>query len=405
MPGYRKGVGLLVAAALAGVPAFGVSAPGAQAAGLEQCSIQPRPADQGEAEIGLAGATWKRISKSRVTHRLIRPGEFIGGRPVYPVRSGAIEGATARARLAGGFTLTSPRGARVKVVLTRLVRNGTAARIEGRVNGRKMTVLRVRGSRLTLDRDSSRVEVTAGRTVMAAGFARIAKRKAGLRQARNGLRWGSLYTTWIEQIEPEVDEPPLPDPFERPEAATDLAGATLTWRVRESWIQYVASGDDPAAIAPAIAGAEETIAPHPALVYEFTFPFSEGWVEDGPEGVLSASVKGTGGVSFRYCGNAAVFKGLNFVVRAPELEVESDVWRLIFEVEGLDGTPFTGARAVVVEFDPSGVEPTPGDGGLTSWESVPGSVPSGASGVFGGFYGVGAEFGSIDLQIDREEQG
>ncbi len=402
MPGVRQGVGLVLAVVLVGIPVLFIPASGAAANGFDPCPVQPVPLEEGEAELGLSRDTWKRISRSRVIHRLTAPAEVVGGLPVYPVKSGSVEGTTAEARLSGGFTLISPKGRKVRVVFTRFVRNGNAARLEGRVDGRAMTVFRVNGSRISVNPVNSRVEVLGGRTAMSASFASTAKRRAGLRQARNGLAWGGLYMTWIDQIVPDVTPPPPPDPFERPVAATDLAGATLTWRVRQSWVQYVASGDDPAALAPAIAGPSEVIPPHPALVYEFTFPFSEGWVEDGGEGVLSASVKGTGGVSFRYCGNSDVFKGINFVVRNPELEVEAGVWRLVFAVEGIDGTPFTGSRAVVVQFDPSRVQPTEGSGGVTSWQDVPGSVPPGAAGVFGGFYGVGAPFGSVSLQIDRE---
>lgn len=402
MPGVRQGVGLLLAVVLVGVPVLVTPVSGAAADGFEACPIRPLNPEKGEAELGLSRDTWKRISRSRVTHRLTGPARVIGGRPVYPVRSGSIDGNRTRARLAGGFTLVSPKGRQVRVGITRFVRNGATARLEGRVDGRAMTVFRVDGSSLRVNPATSRVEVVGGRTVMSASFASVAKQRAGLRQARNGLAWGSLYMTWIDEIVPDVEPPPLPDPFERPVAATDLAGATLTWRVRESWVQYVSSGDDPAALAPAIAGPEEEITPFPPLVYEFTFPFSGGWVEDGQDGVVSASVKGSGGVSFRYCGNSTVFKGINFEVRNPELEVEAGVWRLVFGVEGIDGTPFTGSRAVVVQFDPSGVRPTEGAGGVTSWQHVPGSIPPGAKGVFGGFYGVGAPFGSISLEIDRE---
>lgn len=402
MPGVRQGVGLLLAVALVGIPILVAPGSGAAAAGFEPCPIRPVNPEKGEAEIGLSRDTWKRISRSRVTHRLTGPARVIGGRPVYPVRSGSVEGSRTQARLAGGFTLVSPKGRKVRVAITRFVRNGATARIDGRVDGRAMTVFRVDGSTLSVNPATSRVEVAGGRTAMSASFAAIAKQRAGLRQARSGLPWGSLYMTWIDEIVPDVDPPPPPDPFERPVAATDLAGATLTWRVRESWVQYVSSGDDPSALAPALAGPAEEIAPYPPLVYEFTFPFSGGWVDDGQDGVDSASVKGSGGVSFRYCGNSSVFKGINFEVRNPELEVESSLWRLVFEVAGIDGTPFTGSRAVVVEFDPSDVQPVNDPGGITSWQDVPGSIPPGAKGVFGGFYGVGAPFGSISLEIERE---
>ncbi|MFM9054572.1 MAG: hypothetical protein ACKOQ5_06970, partial [Solirubrobacterales bacterium] len=65
-----------------------------------------------------------------------------------------------------------------------------------------------------------------------------------------------------------------------------------------------------------------------------------------------------------------------------------------------DGTPFSPGRAVVVDLRPDSVTPVT-TGSTTTWTGIPGSVPAGSTGVFGGFYAPGAEFGSVDLTIRR----
>ena len=179
--GLRRGVGLLVAVVLGGISLALAPLPASGADGLQVCSVQPRPSGEGEAELTISRETWKGFSRSRVAHRLIQPASSLGGRPVYPVESGSVDGSVATARLAGGFTLTSARGRKVRVVINRLVRNGSSARLEGRVAGRRMTVFRVKRSRLELNPASGRVEVLGGRTVMSSRFASIARKKAGLR--------------------------------------------------------------------------------------------------------------------------------------------------------------------------------------------------------------------------------
>ncbi|MFM8888909.1 MAG: hypothetical protein ACKOGM_02815, partial [Solirubrobacterales bacterium] len=62
--------------------------------------------------------------------------------------------------------------------------------------------------------------------------------------------------------------------------------------------------------------------------------------------------------------------------------------------------PFSPGRAVVVDLRPDSVTPVT-TGSTTTWTGIPGSVPAGSTGVFGGFYAPGAEFGSVDLTIRR----
>lgn len=303
------------------------------------------------------------------------------------------------AELAGGFVIRARDGRRMKVVLSGLSREGaTSTRIEGRLDGRRATLFQIKGALLEKNQATGQIQLKGGRADVSGQLAAALRKKVGLRGARVGMKWGPLYLTWDETTPPAVTVPPEPGAFPRPEGATDVVDATLVWRVRPSWVQYVASGRPPAAVRGAIPGASEVIDSQPPLVYEFSFPFSSGWVEDGIGGIESASVEGSGGVYFRYCGSSNVYKGINFAVHSPELEVDGSSARLIFRIEGIDATPFPDTRAVVVDLVPA--SPLT-DGPTTTWEAMPGSVPSGALGVFAGFYAPGAEFGSVTVTIER----
>lgn len=366
---------------------------------LEQCQNRPVAGDEGEAELGVYREARGQMARSGLGTVLSDPARRLGGVPVYPVRSASEDEGRVVAELAGGFLIRNRDGRRVKVVLNRLLREGPdSTRVEGRLDGSRATLFLVRGAMLEKNQATGQVQLTGGRATLSSRFAAALKKRVGMRGARPGMKWGPLYLTWDEKTPPAVTVPPEPGTFTRPAGATELADATIIWRVRPSWVQYVASGRPPAAVRGAIAGDPEVIDSQPPLAYEFSFPFSSGWVEDGAGVVESASVKGAGGVYFRYCGSSNIYKGINFIVHSPEFEVDGSSARLIFRVEGTDATPFPDSRAVVVEL--ARVAPL-SDGASSTWQALPGSVPAGALGVFAGFYGAGAEFGSVTVTIER----
>ena len=366
---------------------------------LEPCQNRPVAGDEGEVELGVGKSTRKQLTLNGIRTTLVDPARRLGGVPVYPVRTASESGGEVVADLAGGFTVSGKGRRPLKVLLTRLVRReGSVTRVEGRLDGRRATLFSISGEVVERNQETGQVQVKGGRASVSTEMANRLRKQAGLRTARKGMAWGPLYLTWDEQTPPSVAVPEEPTPFPRPTGAADLADATLTWRVRPSWVQYVASGRPPAAIRGTLPGDPEVLDGQPPLVYDFTFPFSSGWVEDGVGGVESAAVRGSGGVYFRYCGSSRIYKGINFIVHSPELEIEGDSARLIFRVEGTDATPFPNSRAVVVNLTPTAPESA---GATTTWVGMPGSVPSGALGVFAGFYAAGAEFGSVTVTIER----
>lgn len=394
------GAATLLVAVLALLVAIGTAPVHAAVDGeLRPCQNVPVAGDEGEAELGLSPGARNRLGQSGLRSSLLGPARWLGGVPVFPVRSASEAGDSVTADLAGGFVIRGSGGRRMKVNLSRLVKQGSSdARIEGRIDGRNAILFRVQGIAISRNEETGQVELDRGRVILTAAMAKRLKRGAGLRGVGTGFRWGSLYLTWDEVTPPSVSVPEEPQAFPRPAGATDLSAATLTWRVRPSWIQYVASGSAPEALRGAVPGATETIDSQPPLVYEFTFPFSSGWVKDGGAGVESASVTGSGGVYFRYCGSSAIYKGINFIVHSPEFELEGDSARLIFRVEGIDATPFPDTRVVVVDLAP---DAQASQGPVTTWTGIPGSVPTGARGVFAGFYAAGADFGSVTVTVDR----
>lgn len=365
------------------------------------CLNRPAPGDEGEVELTVGSDARTKLARSGLETALVRPARWVGVFPIYPVKSATDSGERIVARLAGGFVVRDDGGRRVRVVLTRFVREaGSIPRIEGRIDGAPATVFRVSGITVRKNLQTRFTELDRGRVTLAPALARKLKSKVGARGLTAGSPWGRLYLSWKEATPPEVSTPDPPPPFLRAPGATDLAGATLTWRVREKWIQYVAGGSGSEAVRGALPGAQEVVDSQPPLVYEYSFPFASGWVKDGPQGVESASVEGEGGVYFRNCGTSDIYKGINFTVHSPEIEIQGGVARLIFTVEGIDATPFQNARVVLVNLTPTTPERV---GETTTWQAMPGGVPLASLGIFGSLVPLDytEDFGSFTLSIDR----
>jgi len=369
---------------------------------FKPCDRQPDgPTRIGGAEVTTSSETWKKLNRARLSQRFVSPAAREGGVPVFPVRSGSDTGQEISARLAGSFVVLRSRGRRVKATVSRFIRRADgSAWVRGKVAGREIRLFQVRNTKVKRKTGVvSGIDVTGGRTELSGAFARELKKRVGFRAARSGMRWGGLYLTWSKSPEPDVTPPDPAPAFEPPDGASDLASGRITWNVREKWIQYVATGDPASPIAPAEAGPQESKpGGFPPLVYSFTFPFSAGWVDGSP--VTRASVSGDGGVYFRYCGDGNDYRGINFTVRDPEVRLDGATSSLVFTVKGIDGTPFSPERTIVVDLNPETVTPAP-SGQTTTWTGIPGTVPAGATGVFGDFYLPGTEFGSVDLEIER----
>ena len=235
----------------------------------------------------------------------------------------------------------------------------------------------MRGAALTLDR----------------GAARVIKRRLGLRRAPKG-RLGRLTIRAALQGAPPAapapvtspprgggggttTPPPATDPLPtltRPAGAADVASATITWHVRESFVDYINSGGG--------TSTENGATSDPP--YDFHFPFKSGW-RDG----TTAAVYYTGRVNFRFPSH-----GIDMQADDPEIELNGSDSRAIFRMDG--------KREVLIKLHPdkaASVTTSP-DGKTVTYDKIPGTVPEGSGeSVFAGFYLPGDEFGWVSVRF------
>ncbi|HWI70898.1 MAG TPA: HtaA domain-containing protein, partial [Baekduia sp.] len=173
-----------------------------------------------------------------------------------------------------------------------------------------------------------------------------------------------------------------------PGTAVDATAATITWHVRDSFIQYINSGEGTTVSGGATAD-PATVQPGSSvpLVYAFHFPFKSGWY-DPVTNTTRLTYSGT--VTFCYSGH-----GIKLTASNPEVEIDGSGSRAIF-VTGNTGE--ADKRGVLVKLDPSAaasITHSP-DGHDHAWNQVPGTIPADASeSVFAGFYAAGDPFGWI----------
>ena len=156
------------------------------------------------------------------------------------------------------------------------------------------------------------------------GAARVLKRRLGLRRAPQG-RFGRMTVRAALQGAPparpltpstagshdpgrrrEHNPPPATDPLPtlaRPAGAVDVVSATITWHVRESFVDYINSGGG--------TSTENGATSDPP--YDFHFPFARGW-RDPASG--DAALYYTGRVNFRYPSH-----GIDMQAEDPEIEL------------------------------------------------------------------------------------
>jgi len=381
-------VGVLVCLILA----IGSPVP-AGAADLVPCTAVTPPVGpvveiDGEASITLSAAATRKLKAGGVRTRLIKPANLDTGRPAYPVGAISFSKTSLRIGLKGGFKLLGKKSRTLPVKgLVAVVRVSGKTVINAKLAGGQKRLFEVRGAKVSRDLTAGTLDLSAGRAKMTPIAAKTFNKRLGLTKKmrlKAGLDWGRLELFASRTVTPgEPDDPVGEAPQEppvkvRPAGAQDVTTGTIDWRVRESFIQYVNSGAGAAVYDGATAGPPETVGSAPPLTYGFFFPFSSGWSQDSDE---SATIYGSGAVGFKNCRNT-----INFTVADPEIELDGDGnSRIIFRVNGLDGTPFPHSRAVVVKLLPSFGTRTV-SGNTVTISGIPGYIPEESTGIFAGFY-------------------
>ena len=356
----------------------------APASALEACpKPPPPPAFEGEGTLVALASTKKFLNASSVSQRVLRPGNAFTGRPTFPLRSAGISQAASGVTLDGGVRLVR-RGTGRSVDIRSmklLVRSGQPLRVSAVISGRRSSLFTVGRTRLSVNVTDGVLKLNPSRAKLTRGGSRAIRNGLGLPRSRAlapGRVWGrfSAFAFRNKKVkDPEAETPVPPPVLERPPGASDIVSASIKWRVRESFIRYVNVGAGTSVAGGATADPPEDIGGAGPLVYSFNFPFASGWAVPGGD----SAVYGSGTVGFRYCTNT-----INFTVSDPEVELRSSgVSRLIFRVNGTDGTAFPDTRAVMVDLLQG---PPLVDGNTTTYSNIPAYVPQEATGIFANFY-------------------
>lgn len=320
-----------------------------------------------------------------------------------PVGGGTV-GSTAQLANEGGLKLRSRGGrdGRKRVARLRSLRTVIAA-------GRGYVTARYRGQQLTLLRIGAVGEVPfdplTGAVAVAKAPVRFERSTAATLADRLGVkrlrsRLGRLRVEAdVTPAPAEQAEPPLRP---RPPSAVDVVSASLSWRTRVSWIDYLhAAGDQGGTRTSGGAGDRpaEVIPPSSQpRVYQFDFPFASGWFDAASD---TATVGFGGTVTFY-----KLIQPFELDLDTSDLEIElgGAAPRAIARLNGRgNNADQQNRRAVVVDLEQSAVTPqvSSGPGGTTyTWTEIPGVVPDGSTAwPIAGYYLPGDEWGSMTVSL------
>jgi hypothetical protein len=185
--------------------------------------------------------------------------------------------------------------------------------------------------------------------------------------------------------------PSAPAPLARPAGALDVASAALTWRPRESFIQYINSGEGTTASDGATAGPLETVPGNSArLVYSFGFGLKPGsWYDPT---TASADLLGKGTVRFHYRDH-----GIDISVKDPEIELNGRASRAIFAFSGGDCTQIAPVRGLMLDLVPGSPSV---NGSARDYGTIPATITDAGASMFSGFYAPGDPWGALRVAFE-----
>jgi hypothetical protein len=388
---------------LAAVAALAVLLPCAPAAAAER----------GEAQLQLGGKAAKQLERAGVAIGARRPAAG-RSRVTLPVTRADV-GAIATVRLGGALRLRKGRRT-VSLQGLRLSLRPRGATLSAAVGGRRMSALsgRYAPRRLSLDRSTGRVLLSTTTLKLARPAARRIARRLKLARVPGGAL-ARLAVGIPAQTAPGSTAPGAPGApggggsattpqqslprLARPATAVPITSASIDWHVRDSFVEYMNSGEGTSVAGGATAGApQERCGGGASYVYDFAFPFAEGWY-DPPSG--TAAVYFEGAVRFRYSAH-----GIDITTSQPEIEINGESSRAIFRFKDADGdrrgvlanmkrigTPAPAERCHG-DTGPAGSANPQVSGTTYTYERMAGEVPDGtADSVFAGFYLAGDPFG------------
>lgn len=345
-----------------------------------------------------------------------------GARTAYLFPAGeATFAATSRLTLTGTLALRRSAGGRTRTVRVAALqlRLGPSGRVvTGRIGGRRLAVftLDLRRAEYTADARTTVVRIEGTRAALTAGAARAIAHGLGLRAVRAGT-FGVLATTASAPVPapssggapptnpaaaagstpgsspaptPIGGVTPTPTPLARPATAIDVTGSQLRWRLRESFVRYVKSGEGVSASA----GATPGPASADGTTYDYDFTPAGGW-HDPASGTARLLFKGQ--IAFSYAGH-----GIDIRFADPQIELAGTQSRMLATFASAKASQFSGLGEFVA-LDLAKANTSASAGLVLAYSALPARVtPWANEAVMSGFYPSPDDaFGALDLRFTR----
>jgi hypothetical protein len=291
------------------------------------------------------------------------PATVSGRRISLPTRGVAIHGATATVDHAG--TLTLRAGARSLRLTALRVTVGRRSSLSARVGGTRRTVATIAAPATRRSVQATGTYITQAPLTLTAAFAR----RLGVARTRLGtidLEASATAPAGGSDIPgappaPTVTGPPTPGGATiatRPAGARAIAGGTVRWSPRVSWLNYLASS-----------GEADSVSAAPPATYDastltYGLPITGGWFDPGSG---AAVIETAGSSDFRWAGHSLdlSFAGWTF-------DLASSTPKAVATVQRASGAPkrIIGRRQPIGLLDRAALTPAV-SGATVTWADVP----------------------------------
>ena len=368
------------------------------------------PAASGTSVLTLQTAA---LGVQGITTSAVAPAKAKGSTFTFPVKTASV-GKAATVGHGGGLRLRA--GTRSVTLSAPQVRLAKDSRLTAKIGKVTVTVLKVDGAKRKLNATTGAVALRGATVRLTVAGAAALRRALKVKRLSPGVVGtltvdakrvtttttgtptttpGGGTTPGATPTTPGTSTPTIdlggPAPLARPATAVTVNAAGITWRVRESFIRYINTGEGTATSGGATSE-PPTVLPGSSepLVYDFHFPFKDGWYDPVSK---TARVTYSGTVTFNYSAH-----GIKLTAADPEIEIAGGVSRGLFVTA--NQTP--AKRGILVKLDPAAATSTTHspDGTSHAYAQIPGSIPADAgASVFAGFYVANDPFGWISVDF------
>ncbi|MGX6448416.1 HtaA domain-containing protein [Patulibacter sp. S7RM1-6] len=358
----------------------------------------------GSTRLTLDGPAATALQRQGVKVSVLGPAKKRSGAFVLPVKGGKVNAKGSVATVQHGGRLRLRHGKRSITLGRMAMKIGKTSKVSGRLGSTTRTLFTVRVPKgaATMNGTTKTVSVQNVDLRLTAGTARALNRSLGLK-----LRAGRIANLLTEAIVSAPPATPAPTPAPTTPApptstAVPVVAASVVWRQRTSWMQYVESGrtaENPdggtTTLEGAVAGPVESLPDRSgnpiAIPYTHSYPFASGWYDPATG---TGSIAFSGGIRHRFPSH-----GIDLSVRNPTIELNGASSKLVATLSGQTGSTLAPTTTEYVALDAS-ASPRTQEGNVVTITGIPGTVPAASSGVFAGFYAAGEPYGSIDqLQL------